>query len=113
MDGLVDHELEIEPLTSPAMQDLADKAFIFTMLQFRYEFGLSSLLERIYTQQMDTVLRKWASEVAKEISEQKSKFPGVHVQGYSSPADPNFVIKGLENLHMFREAALFNISTDI
>uniref|UniRef100_A0A0K0DGH7 Endo/exonuclease/phosphatase domain-containing protein n=1 Tax=Angiostrongylus cantonensis TaxID=6313 RepID=A0A0K0DGH7_ANGCA len=79
-----------------------------------------------------TILR-WASEVAKEISEQKPEFAAVHVQGLLSAADPEFVaevihggiidspdiykhfqsstaffdtkVTGLGNLYLFREAA--------
>ncbi|KAE9415898.1 hypothetical protein Angca_000399, partial [Angiostrongylus cantonensis] len=81
----------------------------------------------------DAILRRWASEVAKEISEQKPEFAAVHVQGLLSAADPEFVaevihggiidspdiykhfqsstaffdtkVTGLGNLYLFREAA--------
>ncbi|CAJ0602263.1 unnamed protein product [Cylicocyclus nassatus] len=43
----------------------------------------------------DDIMKKWAAEVAKEISEQKPEFAVVHVQGLLSAADPDYVAKVL------------------
>lgn len=39
----------------------------------------------------DDTIRKWSSEVAKEIAEQKPEFAVVHVQGLLSAQDPDYM----------------------
>lgn len=83
--------------------------------------------------EQDDTIRKWSSEVAKEIAEQKPEFAVVHVQGLLSAQDPDYMgrvilsgimdtpeinkqfesslaffdtrITGLGNLYMFRDAS--------